>query len=83
MGLARRLLVGLVSTILLLQGVLIIALGTAAFATWMVLSSLNGGQPEPWIEVVGTWALRTASTFVPLGLSVLMLASPQDRKSVV
>jgi len=74
MGLARRLLVGLVSTILLLQGVLIIALGTAAFATWMVLSTLNGGQPEPWTEVVGTWALRTASTFVPLGFAVLTLA---------
>jgi methionine-rich copper-binding protein CopC len=75
-GLARRLLVGLVSMLLCLQGVLIIALGIAAFVAWMVFSTLNGGQPEPWAEVVGTWALRTAFTFVPLGFAVLMLAGP-------
>lgn len=73
-GLARRLLVGLVSMLLCLQGVLIMALGIAAFGAWMVFSTLNGGQPEPWAEKVGTWALRTAFTFVPLGLAVLMLA---------
>ena len=75
-GLARRLLVGLVSMLLCLQGVLIIALGIAAFVAWMVFSTLTGGQPEPWTEEVGTWALRTAFTFVPLGLAVLMLAGP-------
>ena len=75
-GLARRLLVGLVSMLLCLQGLLIIALGIAAFVAWMVFSTLNGGQPEPWAEAVGTWALRTAFTFVPLGLAVLMLAGP-------
>jgi hypothetical protein len=76
MSLARRLLVRLVSMLLCLQGVLIIALGTAAFGAWVVFSTLNGGQPEPWTEVVGTWALRTAFTFIPLGLAVLMLAGP-------
>ncbi len=59
-----------------LQGALIIALGTAAFGAWMVFSTLNGGQPEPWTEVVGTWGLRTGFTFIPLGLAVLMLAGP-------
>jgi methionine-rich copper-binding protein CopC len=77
MGLARRLLVRLVSTFLCLQDVLIIALGTATFGAWIVISTVNGGQREPWMEAVGTWAWRTAFTFVPLGIAALILAGPQ------
>lgn len=63
--------------LLCLQGVLIIALGTASFGAWIILSTLSGGPPEPWMDVVRTWALRTTVTFVPLGVAVLLLPGPQ------
>jgi hypothetical protein len=81
MELRRRTIVALV-LLLRLQGLLITAVGVAALNVGWIVHTLGRDSPELWMDAVRTCGLRIACTFLPLGLTIWILAfSPKARDS--
>lgn len=78
----RRLIIVALVLLLRLQGLFITAVGVAALSVGGIVQTLGRDSPELWMDAVRTCGLRIATTFLPLGLTIWIVAfSPKARDS--